>query len=178
KGKRTPLIRKDVIIVTILGVFLTQALANDNVNINNSGNDGGSVNQQVNINNQDQVANINYPNGWNSWDSVCDFAKGFAATRLYNKKICVVTKIKPSFPTLAQLSTIAKTKKVPTNTQLVTYTINQKPIVNIEEYGQHINALCKGMPAYTAQEMPNVGEDFAYCKANSIITILGINFCF
>ncbi|XP_072004980.1 gastrokine-1-like isoform X1 [Engystomops pustulosus] len=166
------------LIATVLGVFLTQALANDNININNSGNDGGSVNQQVNINNQDNVANINNMNGWNSWDNICDFAKGYAATRLYNKKICVVTKIKPSYPTLEQLSVIAKTKKVPPTTQLVTYNINQTPIVNIGEYGQHIESLCKGMPAYTAQEMPNVQGEFAYCKSNSIITILGINFCF
>ncbi|XP_069799322.1 gastrokine-1-like isoform X2 [Dendropsophus ebraccatus] len=167
-----------LLIVTVLGVFLTQALANDNIRINNSGNDGGSVNQQVNINNQDQVANINNLNGWNSWDSICDYAKGFAATRLYNKKICVVTKIKPSFPTLEKLSTIAKTKQFPTNTQLVTYTINQTPIVNIGEYGQHIEALCKGMPAYTAQEMPSSARGYAVCCASSQITILGISFCF
>ncbi|KAG9488890.1 hypothetical protein GDO78_005083, partial [Eleutherodactylus coqui] len=149
-----------------------------NVNINNSGNDGGSVNQQVNINNQDNIANINNVNGWNSWDSICDFGRGFAATRLYNKKICVLTKIKPSFPTMEQLKTFAETKQVPTNTQLVTYTINQSPVVNIEQYGQHIESLCKGMPAYTAVEMPNAEAGFALCRSNSIITILGISFCF
>ncbi|KAM4037868.1 gastrokine-1-like isoform 1-T1 [Anomaloglossus baeobatrachus] len=167
-----------LLIATILGVFLTQALADDNVNINNSGNDGGNVNQQVNINNQDNIANINNWNGWNSWDSVCDFAKGFAATRLYNKKICVVNKINPNFPTMEQLSEIAKTKKVPTNNQMVTYTINQKPIAHIEEYGKHIESLCKGMPAYTAMQMPNFEAGFALCDTNSIITILGISFCF
>ncbi|KAM3925699.1 gastrokine-1-like isoform 1-T1 [Leptodactylus fuscus] len=149
-----------------------------NIKMNNSGNEGGSVSQQININNQDQVANINNLNGWNSWDCFVDFGRGFAATRLYNKKICVVTKVKPSFPTLEQLSTISKTKKIPPATQLVTYTINQTPIVNIGEYGQHIESLCKGMPAYTAQEMPNFEEGFALCKTNSMITILGISFCF
>ncbi|XP_075711452.1 gastrokine-1-like [Rhinoderma darwinii] len=167
-----------LLIVTLLGVFLTQALANDNIKINNSGNDGGSVSQQVNINNQDNIANINNLNGWNSWDSICDYGKGFAATRLYNKKICVITHIKPSFPTLEQLSAIAKKKQVAPNTQLVTYTINQTPIVNIGEYGQHIESLCKGMPAYTSQEMPNFEEGFAICQTNSMITILGISFCF
>ncbi|XP_075061290.1 gastrokine-1 [Mixophyes fleayi] len=166
-------------LIALLGVFLTQALANDNIKMNNSGNDGGSVSQQVNINNQDNIANINNMNGWNSWDSICDYGRGFAATRLYNKKICVVTKMKPTFPTLQQLSTIAKNKQqAPPTTQLVTYTITQTPIVNIGEYGQHIESLCKGMPAYTAQEMPDSEGEFAFCKANSIITILGINFCF
>ncbi|XP_063786442.1 gastrokine-1-like [Pseudophryne corroboree] len=166
-------------LIALLGVFLTQALANDNIKINNSGNDGGSVSQQVNINNQDNIANINSLNGWNSWDSICDFGTGFAATRLYNKKICVVTKMKPTFPTLEQLSAIAKNKQQASpNTQLVTYTINQKPIVNIEEYGKHIESLCRGMPAYTAQEMPSAEGEFALCSSNSIITILGISFCF
>ncbi|XP_077116970.1 gastrokine-1-like [Ranitomeya variabilis] len=167
-----------LLIVAVLGVFLTQALANGNININNSGNDDGNGNQQVNIDNQEKVANINNWNGWNSWDSVCDFARGFAATRLYNKKICVVTKMKPNFPTMEQLSAIAKGEKVPTNNQLVTYTINERPIVQIEEYGKHIESLCKGMPAYTAIEMPNFEAGFALCRTNSMITILGISFCF
>lgn len=44
--------------------------------------------------------------------------------------------------------------QAPPTTELTTYTINQKPIVHIEEFGSHIEALCKGMPAYTAIEMP------------------------
>ncbi|KAM8973137.1 gastrokine-1 [Pelodytes ibericus] len=169
-----------IVVAVLLGVFLTQSLANDNIKINNSGNDGGSVSQNVNINNQDNIASINSLNGWNSWDSICDYGRGFAATRLYNKKICVVSKMnKASFPTLAQLSAIAKDKhQAPPSPQMVTYTINQTPIVNIGEYGQHIESLCKGLPAYTAQEMPNFGGEFALCKSNSIITILGISFCF
>ncbi|XP_053320675.1 gastrokine-1 isoform X2 [Spea bombifrons] len=169
-----------IVAAALLGVFLTQSQANDNIKINNSGNDGGSVSQNVNINNQDNIASINNMNGWNSWDSICDFGRGYAATRLYNKKICVVTSMKKgSFPTLAQLSAIAKDKKqTAPNAQLVTYTINQTPIVNIGEYGQHIESLCKGLPAYTAQEMPSTGRGFARCCSSSIITILGISLCF
>ncbi|KAM4675812.1 gastrokine-1-like [Discoglossus pictus] len=167
------------LVVALLGVFLTLAVANDNININNSGNDGGSVQQNVNINNQNHIASINSLNGWNSWDSICDFGRGYAATRLFHKKICVVTRMNKNTPSLAQLSAIAKDKtKIPPNPELVTYTINQTPIVNIGEYGQHIDSLCKGIPAYTAQEMPKSEEGFALCSSNSIITILGISFCF
>ncbi|KAM5170711.1 gastrokine-1 [Mantella aurantiaca] len=167
------------LVAAILGVLLTLSLANDNVNVNNSGNDGGSVNQQVNINNQDNIANINQYNGWNSWDSMCDFGNGYAATRLYNKKFCVITKMKPSFPTLDQLKAISENKnQAPPTTEMTTYTINQSPILNIGEYGRHIEALCKGMPSYTAMEMPQAEEGFALCHTNSMITILGISFCF
>ncbi|XP_063301649.1 gastrokine-1-like isoform X1 [Pelobates fuscus] len=168
-----------ILIAALLGVFLTQTLANDNIKINNAGNDGGNVYQNVNINNQDNIASVNSLNGWNSWDSVCDFGRGFAATRLFNKKICIINKMNKSFPTLAQLSAIAKDKQKPApNAQMTSYTINQKPVVHIEEYGQHIESLCKGLPAYTAMEIPNVGGEFSLCRSNSIITILGISFCF
>ncbi|KAM4675074.1 gastrokine-1-like isoform 2-T2 [Discoglossus pictus] len=168
-----------IVIATLLGALLTQSLANDNIKINNSGNVGGSTSQNVNINNQDNIASINNLNGWNSWDSICDFGRGYAATRLFHKKICVVTKMNKNTPSLAQLSAIAKDKtKIPPNPELVTYTINQTPIVNIGEYGQHINSLCKGIPAYTAQEMPAVEQGFSLCHSSSIITILGISFCF
>ncbi|KAE8618757.1 hypothetical protein XENTR_v10009487 [Xenopus tropicalis] len=170
---------KFLIVAALLGVSLTLSLANDNININNSGNDGGSVSQNVNINNANNIATINNLNGWNSWDSICDYGRGFAATRLFQKKICVVTKInKDSFPSLTQLSAIGKDKKRPSTTNLRTYTVNQKAIDNIGEYGQHIESLCKGLPTYTGQEMPVMEEGFALCHTSSIITILGISFCF
>ncbi|KAM4749073.1 gastrokine-1-like [Rhinophrynus dorsalis] len=168
-----------IVVASLLGVFLTQSLANDNIKIDNSGNEGGNVHQTVNINNQDNIANINNLNGWNSWDSVCDYGRGFAATRLFNKKICIITKMdKSTFPSMDQLSTIAKDKKTPPNTQLVTYTINQSPVVNIGDYGEHIESLCKGLKTFIGQEMPDNGEGFALCSSSSIITILGISFCF
>ncbi|XP_073478126.1 gastrokine-1-like isoform X2 [Aquarana catesbeiana] len=168
-----------LLVAAVLGVLLTLSLANDNVDVNNSGNDGGSVSQQVNINNQDRIANINQFNGWHSWDSICDYQNGFAATRLYNKKICVINRMKSNFPTLEQLKAISENKhQAPPTTELTTYTINQKPIVHIEEFGSHIEALCKGMPAYTAIEMPRSARGFAVCCSSSSITILGISLCF
>ncbi|XP_053572075.1 gastrokine-1-like [Bombina bombina] len=169
-----------IAIIALLGVFLTHAQANDNIRINNSGNRGSNIYQNVNINNQNNVANINNLNGCNSWNSVCDYGRGYAATRLFKKKMCIITKMKKdTFPTLAQLSAVSKNpNQVPPNTQMVTYTINQTPIINIGEYGEHISSLCKGVPTYTALEMPEFGEGFGLCSASSIITILGITLCF
>ncbi|XP_041442894.1 gastrokine-1 [Xenopus laevis] len=163
----------------IVAALVALSLANDNIKIDNSGNEGGSVSQNVNINNQNNIATVNSLDGWKSWDSICDYGRGFAATRLFQKKICVVTKInKDSFPSLAQLSAIAKDKKKPSNDNLRSYTVNQREIANIGEYGQHIESLCKGLPTYTAQEIPVNEEGFGLCESSSIITILGISFCF
>ncbi|KAM4675810.1 gastrokine-1-like [Discoglossus pictus] len=169
-----------IVVAALLGVFLTQTLANDNININNSGNRGGNVYQNVNINNQNNVASINNLNGCKSWDSICDYGRGYAATRLFSKKMCIINRMNLAmFPSLVQLRAISKRKyQITPNTQMVTYTINQTPIVNIAEYGEHISSLCKGIPAYTALEMPEFGEGFGLCRSSSIITILGISFCF
>ncbi|OCT86659.1 gastrokine-1 isoform X2 [Xenopus laevis] len=163
----------------VFGLCLAQTQANDNIDIDNSGNEGGSVSQNVNINNQDNIATINNLNGWKSWDSICDYGAGFAATRLFHKQSCVITKInKDSFPSLAQLSAIAKDKKQTTNTPLRTYTVNPRRINNIGVFGQHVETMCKGLPSYTAQEMPEFQRGFGSCCSASIITILGFNFCF
>ncbi|XP_068128467.1 gastrokine-1-like [Hyperolius riggenbachi] len=164
--------------LVIFAALLGTLLANDNVDVSNSGNVGGGVHQNVNINNQDHVANINNLNGWNSWDSVCDYGRGLFATRLYARKVCIVTKMdKTVFPSLEALR--AATQQTPINTtpSLFKYSSNHPvPIANIGIYGVHIETLCRGIPSYNA-EISQVDE-FYGCDVNSIITIGGISFCF
>ncbi|XP_044132949.1 gastrokine-1-like [Bufo gargarizans] len=176
----------EVIFAALLGSLLATDVripikffisASHNINVNNQGNDGDNVHQTVNINNQDQVANIHNLNGWNSWDSICDYGNGVFATRLYGKRMCMVTKIdKTVFPSLEVL----KQNPVKTTKQLFKFNINQVPIANIGIYGVHIDALCHGIPSYTADA--NQGEWMSFmmtiATANSIITFAGISFCF
>ncbi|XP_044132948.1 gastrokine-1-like [Bufo gargarizans] len=162
------------LVKVIFAALLGSLIATDNINVNNQGNDGGNVHQTVNINNQDQVANIHNLNGWDSWDSICDYGKGVFATRLYGKKMCVVTKIdKTVFPSLEVL----KQNPVKTTTQLFKFNINNVPIANIGIYGAHVEALCHGIPSYTA-DANQVEEYYEYCDPKSIVVILGISFCF
>ncbi|XP_073509739.1 gastrokine-1-like [Phyllobates terribilis] len=159
--------------LVIVAALLGSLLATDNIDINNQGNVGDNVHQTVNINNQDQVANINHLNGWDSWNSIFDYRKGMFATRLYGKKICVVTKIDNTlFPHLEGL----QQKSVKTTMHLFKYNVNSIPIANIGIYGVHIEALCRGIPSYTA-DVNQVDENYA-CETNSIIDIGGISFCF
>ncbi|XP_069799347.1 gastrokine-1-like [Dendropsophus ebraccatus] len=158
--------------LVIFAALLGTLLANDNVDINNSGNDGSNVHQTVNINNQDQVAHVNNINGWNSWDSIFDYGRGVFATRPYGKKECVVTKMDMTvFPSLEVLG-----QQKPVSSRLFKFNANKVPIANIGIYGVYVEALCRGIPSYTADV--NQVDEYYVCNPNSIITILGITFCF
>ncbi|XP_056425191.1 gastrokine-1-like [Hyla sarda] len=162
--------------LVIFAALFGTLLATDNVNVNNEDNAGGNTHQTVNINNHDQVANVNNLNGWNSWDSVCDYGRGIFATRLYGKKMCVVTKIdKTVFPSLDVLSKVSQQKPVMTTTQFK-INPNKVPIANIGIYGVHVEALCRGIPSYSTDVIQV--DEYYKCDINSIITIGGISFCF
>ncbi|KAM4036886.1 gastrokine-1-like [Anomaloglossus baeobatrachus] len=161
--------------LVIFAALLGSLLATDNIDINNQGNVGENVHQTVNINNQDHVANINNLNGWNSWNSICDYGRGVFATRLYGKQMCVVTKMDNAvFPSLEVL----QQKPVQTTTHFFKYNVNEVPIANIGIYGVHIEALCGGIPSYTAEVSKGDKHHHSDCDPKSIITILGITFCF
>ncbi|XP_030055480.1 gastrokine-1 [Microcaecilia unicolor] len=168
-----------VVYTALLGVLLTIIVADDNINISNQGNVGSDVHQTVNINNHDNVANINNYNGWDSWNTVCDYNKGLFAARLFSKTSCVVTRMNPAVvPSLAQLSKMAGEKKSfseSTSPLKARYTVTQLQVKNVAQYGEHINALCRGIPTFYAQEIKN--PKCGGCRAN-IVTILGISLCF
>ena len=44
-----------------------------NINVNDN-NSGGSGQQSVSVNNEHNVANVDNNNGWDSWNSVWDYA--------------------------------------------------------------------------------------------------------
>nr|XP_048684988.1 gastrokine-1-like [Caretta caretta] len=120
-----------IIIGALLGVCLTQALADDSVNENNEGNNGGNSHQNVNVSNQDHTADINSYNGWKVWDAVWDYSKELFATRLFNKRAYIVAKMnKDAFPSLEKLSKFKDQKK---------YTISDVPLFDFKSGLQLLN---------------------------------------
>ncbi|XP_057598954.1 gastrokine-1 [Hippopotamus amphibius kiboko] len=170
----------------LVGIFLTPALADYNINVNDNNNSGASGQQSVSVNNEHNVANVDNNNGWDSWNSVWDYGSGFAATRVFKKKSCLVHKInKEAMPSLQALDTLVKKKKLqgkgpggPPPKSLM-YSVSPDKVNNLDQFGKSIVAMCKGLPAYMAEEIQ--GESLILysekCFSTSILWILDISFC-
>uniref|UniRef100_A0A8C3F6Q2 Gastrokine 3, pseudogene n=1 Tax=Chrysemys picta bellii TaxID=8478 RepID=A0A8C3F6Q2_CHRPI len=174
-----------IIIGALLGLCLTQALADDSVNENNQGNDGGNSHQNVNINNQDHIANINSYNGWKGWAAVWDYSKELFTTRLFNKRACIVAKMnKDAFPSLEKLSKFKDQKVRVKGTPpppFLRFSITKTRVRNVAQFGRSIGNLCKGVPTYYAQQ--DQGEHFSLlfesqgCADAGILGLFGIYLC-
>nr|XP_058934889.1 gastrokine-1 isoform X1 [Kogia breviceps] len=148
-----------IVFAGLVGMFLTPALANYNINVNNN-NSGESGQQSVSVNNEHNVVNVDNNNGWNSWNSIWDYKSGFAVTRLFNKKSCIVHKMnKAVMPSFQALDTLVKEKKLqgkglgePPSKSLI-YTVNPDKVNNLDQFGKFIVAMCKGIPTYMAEEI-------------------------
>ncbi|XP_008515211.1 gastrokine-1 [Equus przewalskii] len=175
-----------IVFAGLLGVFLTPAFANYNININDDGNSNGSGQQSVSVNNEHNVANVDNDNGWNSWNSIWDYNSNFAATRIFHKKACVVHRInKDVVPSLQALEALVKEKKLqgkgpggPPPKSLI-YSINPHKVSDLDQFGQSISGMCRGVPTYMAEEMegPSLFFDLGVCFNANIFSILKISFC-
>ncbi|XP_061449341.1 gastrokine-1 [Rhineura floridana] len=129
-----------------------------NISEKNQGNVGGSSHQSVSIDNQRQVVNVDNNNGWHSWNTVWDYGTGYAATRIFAKKICIVHKLnKDITPSIAALPQAIREKqkdrtKGPAHKEIA-YIVSPKRITNLSTYGESINAMCRGLHTYAAYEV-------------------------
>ncbi|KAM3925702.1 gastrokine-1-like isoform 2-T2 [Leptodactylus fuscus] len=167
-----------ILLAAVLGVVF----ATDNIDINNSGNEGGNVHQTVNIDNHDNIANINQYNGWHSWNSIWDYNRGLFAARLVSRRACVVSRMNRNMvPSLAELSKASQEKVNPNAPppRTLTYTVSQTKVKNVAQFGSHIEALCKGVPTFYAQETQGAGlfVNLHGCTNLGLLRFLGISLC-
>ncbi|XP_023408293.2 gastrokine-1 [Loxodonta africana] len=149
-----------ILIAGLLGVFLAPALADYNINISDEGNSVGSGQQSVSVNNEHNVANVDNNNGWDSWNSIWDYGTGFAATRLFAKKLCIVHEInKEAVPPIHVLDALVKEKKLqgkgpggPPPKSLV-YSVNPNQVDDLNKFGKSITNMCRKIPTYLAEEI-------------------------
>ncbi|XP_044273304.1 gastrokine-1 [Varanus komodoensis] len=169
----------------ILGVaLLASVLATDNISENNQGNVGGHSHQSVNIDQNKKVVNVDNNNGWHSWNTVWDYRTGYVAMRILSKKRCVVTKMNPRvMPDITVLPQAIREKqkdltKAPARKE-VTYMISPKRIADLTPYGKNIDALCRGIPTYAAEEVhkPGFWYSSASCFNADILLLLSFNYC-
>uniref|UniRef100_A0A2R9BBA6 Gastrokine-1 n=2 Tax=Pan paniscus TaxID=9597 RepID=A0A2R9BBA6_PANPA len=175
-----------IVFAGLLGVFLAPALANYNINVNDDNNNAGSGQQSVSINNEHNVANVDNNNGWDSWNSIWDYGNGFAATRLFQKKTCIVHKMnKEVMPSIQSLDALVKEKKLqgkgpggPPPKGLM-YSVNPNKVDDLSKFGKNIANMCRGIPTYMAEEMQEASLFFysGTCYTTSILWIVDISFC-
>ncbi|KAM6221152.1 gastrokine-1 [Rhynchocyon petersi] len=143
----------------LLGVFLSTALADYNINVNDDNNIAGSGQQSVSVNNQHNMVNVDNNNGWDSWNALWDYETGFAVTRLFAKKMCIVYKMnKDVMPPIHILDALVKEKKLqdkgpegPPPKGLI-YSVNSEQVNDLNKFGKSIANMCKNVPTYTAEE--------------------------
>ncbi|XP_078522791.1 gastrokine-1-like [Lissotriton helveticus] len=174
-----------IFVPALLAALLIPSLADDSVTLTNQGNDGGSVHQTVNINNGQNIANINTNAGWNSMNSIWDYNTGFIAVRPFAKKSCYIHRMNknvvPSIQELARLTKEKKDQKAPAGPppRSVQYTVTSAKAENFAEYGKPIEAMCRGVPSYLAEE--DRGNSFFFgiggCVRADLLFLINVSFC-
>ncbi|XP_064350323.1 gastrokine-1 [Camelus dromedarius] len=176
-----------IVFAGLLGAFLTPAFADYNINVSDEDNSGGSGQQSVSINNEHNVANVDNNNGWGSWNSLWDYETGFAVTRLFHKKVCIVHKMnKEVMPSLQALDALVKEKKVkigkgpggPPPKGLM-YSVSHNKVNDLDKFGKSIVTMCRGVPTYMAEEIQGASLILysEKCFITNILWILNISFC-
>uniref|UniRef100_A0A8C2VHM7 Gastrokine-1 n=2 Tax=Chinchilla lanigera TaxID=34839 RepID=A0A8C2VHM7_CHILA len=171
-----------MLFIGLLGLCITPGFANYNINVNDDNNVAGSGQQSVNINNAHNVANVDNNNGWDSWNSLWDYENGFAATRLFAKKSCIVHKMNNDvMPSLQALDALVKKRQGPGGPppKVLRYSVNPNQVDDLTKYGQNIAGMCHGLPTYMAEEIPGPNPPFysEKCYDANILWILNISFC-
>ncbi|XP_008046736.1 gastrokine-1 [Carlito syrichta] len=175
-----------IVFAGLLGVFLAPVLADYNINISDDGNRAGSGQQSVSVNNEHNVANVDNNNGWNSWNTLWDYENGYAATRLFRKKSCIVHKMnKEVMPSIQALDAMVKEKKLqgkgpegPPPKGLM-FTVNPNKVDDLNKFGKNIASMCHGIPTYMAEEIQGANLFFSSekCFITNILWVVNISFC-
>ncbi|XP_016079662.1 PREDICTED: gastrokine-1 [Miniopterus natalensis] len=169
----------------LLGILLTPALADYNIDITDNKNTAESEQQSVSVNREHNVANIDNNNGLDSWNAIWDFNTGYAAVRVFHKKACIVHRMnKGVMPSLQALDEMVKKNKLqgegpggPPPKSLI-YSLNSEKVENLDKFGKPIVGMCKGVATYMAEEIQGATFAFALslCFSTSILE-LNISFC-
>ncbi|XP_043836975.1 gastrokine-1 [Dromiciops gliroides] len=172
-----------IVFIGLLGFLWDPTSADTNINVSND-NDSNGGSQTVSINNDHNVANVDNNNGWErSWNSIWDYNSGFAATRIFSKKTCIVHRLnKDVVPGLQELERMSKQKaNVHTgpSPKSLQYEIEPEAIDNLAQFGTPIENMCKGLRTYKAQEVQGQGFFFfsGSCFDVNVLWVLNISLC-
>ncbi|XP_074082414.1 gastrokine-1 [Macrotis lagotis] len=173
-----------IVFIGLLG-FLWDSTSADTINISNDDNTSGGGSQRVSINNEHNVANVDNDNGWDgSWNSIWDYNTGFAATRIFAKKTCIVHRLnRDVVPGLQDLERMSKENRANVHAgsspKSLRYEVEPEELSDLTQFGTPIENLCRGLRTYKAQEVQ--GQSFLFysgsCFQAGIIWLLNISLC-
>ncbi|XP_030057719.1 gastrokine-2 [Microcaecilia unicolor] len=171
-------------LIAITALLFSQTLADDSISIINQGNDGGSIHQTVNINNENNIANINAHAGMCSSNSIFDYGRGLIATRLLSRRACYVGRMnREIFPSLKELRQLAYDQQMGKSVQFsrqvrLQYAPAQPSLTSIDQFGPHVEAMCRDIPTYPVRlEENELFVEGGGCAKAGILGIFGISIC-
>ncbi|XP_030319997.1 gastrokine-1-like [Calypte anna] len=140
-----------VVIASLLGVFLAPGLANWN-----------RKTWQPNHPLTDIGVITNAQESSGDWKSVWDFASGYAATKVFSRNTCIISKmdrrafLPQEFPAAPQGDEGFGPQPLPPGGNH--FFISSNRLQSLRPYGKRIQALCRGIPSYLAY--PAAGSNF------------------
>ncbi|XP_061204141.1 gastrokine-1-like isoform X1 [Neopsephotus bourkii] len=150
-----------IVIASLLGVFLAPALAHRKSERNLKGHRSVSLFY-------DPEDNIYPEEGSDPWKSVWDVKTGYVATKVLSKHTCIISKMDESFlfddgfpePPLGNQGSDPRPLPPRENRLL----ISRDRLQSLRPYGKRIQALCRGVPSYLAY--PAAGSNFVMEEAS------------
>ncbi|XP_010077664.1 PREDICTED: gastrokine-1 [Pterocles gutturalis] len=154
-----------IVIVSLLGVFLVSALANRNGKKNFKGHHNENSNHSL----ADSGVSTGSKEYSEDWKTVWDRKTGYIATKVFSNNTCIIAKMDRRF-----LLGPSQGHKGPSDRQLPPresrFVISKDRLQSLRRYGRRIQALCRGIPSYLA--FPATGE---YTRNRGLYTNVKIN---
>ncbi|KAL8174072.1 UNVERIFIED_CONTAM: hypothetical protein K2H54_037612 [Gekko kuhli] len=141
-----------VVLVDLLTISVSASESNA-IQLINKDNNGGTVYQTVNINNNVNVATFNTYIGTHSTNAIVDYNAGLILYQMPYKRICVVSRMNRStFPSISQLESLIHEENPSLHALHRNYGISRKVVRNLYQLGQPAQAMCGGFTTYWATE--------------------------
>ncbi|MEE6479140.1 hypothetical protein FKM82_012146 [Ascaphus truei] len=147
-----------ILLAAFLGVFLSPLQADESFQLINSGNNGATIYQTVNINRQVNIAVFNVYAGRQTSNAVFDYNQNIIAYHMPYRGICIVARMDiNTFPGLGRLEELIHTRremKKELDTLRKHYEVTNQQVTDMSQFGGAVEGLCWGIPTYWAREYP------------------------
>ncbi|XP_004449266.1 gastrokine-2 [Dasypus novemcinctus] len=175
-----------VVSLVVLVIFGTQSHGYEVYNIFSPTKDGGSVQETMTFDNEENVAIVNVHAGSCSSTTVFDYKHGYIASRVLSRRACFILKMNhEAIPAMDQLKRYIFEKQALNSMYSDKYTwVKYNPLESLITdvkwflFGSPIEQLCKHVPLYKG-ELDEKKHDTgaAGCAKVGLLGVLGISIC-